>query len=1128
MRLRAGPFATFSRERTMSRRSRHDKALRVQVFGGPRLFRRGEEVPLSSQQESLLGVLFGNGKETLGRTQVISLFWPDEDPPRARRRLSQLIYSLRQRLGNPPVFWTRGDEIHWSGTQVASDLKEFEAELKRGSLLACAQLLEMGFLGRVAGGSGRQLSTWIESREAELRRSLRGRAERAWLEAARDENWEGARLAAETLLQLSPLDEERLRKVLESRAKTGPPEEAEQAAHEFGLRFEETRGRSWKPSAATRNLLDDIESLTLEDGQQAPTRILAEFPEPPLLGRTEERALLRASLNRVPRETLRAILIRGEAGIGKSRLIREALLGITLDGHRVFSAGLAELEQMIPLNPLIEAFACAEVGVTLRELDEPWRTVLFGVMPSHYAGEYPIPEAPQIQPGSVPRRLFEAFHQFLLSLVEEGPVILVLEDLQWADETTLSILEFLIRRWDHGGLQMIFSVRSEEANRSAVLARFLENLRTFDGFMEFSLGDLDEPASEALIAHLSPKPLDTASIHYLRSLAGGNPFFLIELTLEFQAGRLEPEILPAQDIVSIPLSILQVLQRRLSQLSEDAERVLETLAVFNKPLDVSGLARIARLQGANCLTGLDQLHEFRMVVGHGGEVRIRHELIRQTVYQKLSQPRRALLHGRVAQLILRRRENPPPDELAVHFHRAGEADEAARYSIEAADRAETSGAIPEALRFLTIAREHSTDPEEVAALIGRMGRLNYLHQDFEKAAPLLELAAQRFRRQGKTLEALRAEVQHIDCLAQNGQIPHQDCLEELQRLKGEAKGIGEWGVVTLALDVEIHRLDHRGDIAGVGNVLREARVCADLGGPDARCQARSILALNVYYGSPEEALAAAREAVAISLETENPDLQLHALNRLIVALLYQGRLGSREGLETFSLAEPRLSTTGDLNLKFFVRLNKAVGLLEAGELDAARAAFEATEQVIQGTKATEPYVTLFLNRGELSIATHDLLAARQFYSRAQRYLGPSSPESSRAIINAGLGICALKSGHLPEARQREAELPPIPHLWTFDPFVVVSFKASMLKKRGDWESADHLLAEVTEDVRPRLVTAWVKLMIVRANLWRKLNPGRAARIAEEALPVAEELGLNLRAMQLKRLIPSHRKVRCLD
>jgi DNA-binding SARP family transcriptional activator/tetratricopeptide (TPR) repeat protein len=1119
--LYGGWKAAVLRGRSMSWHPNPDEAIRVEVFGGPRLFRLGEPIPLSSQQEAFLGFLFGNGKEVLARSQVLDLFWPREESPRARRCLNQLLYSLKRRIGDPPVFWTRRDEICWSGIRVTTDLKQFETDLKNGVLLACVDSLEMGFLERVTGTASRALLSWIESREAELRRSLRARSERAWLDGTRDEDWEGARIAAEALLRLSPLDESRLQRMLEARARTRSPEDVEEAVEEFRIRFERTHGRPWQPKATTGDLLERIRSLepmVTPAAHEAGAGVAAEMPEPPMVGRSREKSSLRTKLKRTPSGSPPVVLVVGEAGIGKSRLIREGLAGMALDGHRIFSAGLAEFEQMIPLNPLIEAFAGSRVRDTLREMDDPWRTVLFGVMPSHYTGKHPIPEAPHIQTGSVPRRLFEAFHQFLLSLVEGGPVILVLEDLHWADETTLSVLDFLIRRWDRGGLQMVFSVRSEEAHRAPAVARFLENVRTVDGFVEIALGDLDESASEALIEHLSAEPLDAARIQYLRSLAGGNPFFLIELTAELIAGRLDQEVPASEDMVSIPFSILQVLRRRLSQLSKDAERVLETLAVYNKLLGVPGLARIVRLPADRCVGGIDQLRKLRMVVEVGAEAMIRHELIRQTVYQEMSQSKKALLHRRVAQFLLRNRENPPPDELAVHFHRAGAASEAAMYSTEAADRAEASGAFPEALRFLAIAREHSRDPEEVAALIGRMGRLNYLHQDFDKAAPLLELAAQRFRRQGKILEALDAEVQHIDCLARNGQVPHQDCLEELQRLKAEAAENEGWEIFQDALDVEIHRLDHRGDIVGVTNVLKAAKASADLGGVKARCQARATLALNVYYGSPAKALAAAREAVSISLLTQDPDLQLHALNRLIVALLYQGRLGSPEGLEALSLAEPRLATTGDLDLKFFLRLNRAVGHLEAGELDQASAAFRSAEEVIHGTRATESYVTLLLNKGELALASHDVPRARRHYLRAEEYLSISSPDASRAIINAGLGLCALKNGHLPEARDREAALPPHPSIWTFDPFVVVSFSVGMLRKRGDQASADQLLAGVTKDVRSRLVTAWIKLMLVRADLWRKRDPAKAAGFAEEALEVAKALGLTQRVHQLEKTL----------
>ena len=278
-----------------------------------------------------------------------------------------------------------------------------------------------------------------------------------------------------------------------------------------------------------------------------------------------------------------------------------------------------------------------------------------------------------------------------------------------------------------------------------------------------------------------------------------------------------------QDIVPIPVSIRQVLDRRLSQLSPEAERVLGSLSVLSRPIETSALARITQLPGPDCIAGLDQLHQFRFVTGRGGKVVVSHELVRHTFYQSLTDSRRAWLHHRAAKHILRTRKPVPSDELALHFHRAGSSEEAKTYATEAADHAEASGAVSEALRFLRIAREHSTDPTVVADLIGRMGHLNYKHQNLEEAAPLLELAAQRFRRQGHQAKALRAEVERIDCLAQRGLLPLTECLEELNRLKDETRAVGEWGTHTKALDVEVHRLDHAGHQEAVVSVLREAK-----------------------------------------------------------------------------------------------------------------------------------------------------------------------------------------------------------------------------------------------------------------------------------------------------------------
>jgi len=1090
---------------------------RIFLFGGPDLLVDDDPCPLSPLQRAFIGLLYGSERDGMDREEVISVLWPDNDPRRARRRLNQLLYSIKKKAGSPALFRSRGERILKGETQVSSDLETYLGHLRACRLAECTAGLSRGFLRKSNGQVSTVFSEWIEGRERDLRSVLGNKLREQLTRCESTAEWEGAREAAESISALSPLDEGALRSLIKARARVGGLLDAEAAVAEFEERREAALGSVWTPRQETLSLLTRMRS---EPGSIAPdpsSDSAGDEREPRLVGRNSERTLLRRSLITPPQRSLRGILISGEAGIGKTRLIRESVFGLSLEGQSVFLGRQAELEQLIALNPLIEAFREPRIEEILSHLGEPWRAVLYGVMPSHFKGEGPIPQAPQIQPGSVPRRLFEAFHQLLLALVAESPVVLVVDDLQWADETTLALLDFLFRRWDQGRLQVLFSLRSQEIRRTSALRSFLNMLRVHDDFLEISLGDLSKSASRALIRDISDRALNGPELAHLYSLAGGNPFFLIELTLEHLAGRVDHPAFP-EDLLSIPLSIRQVLERRLSQLSPAAEITLGALSVHSKPLNPKDLARVADLTTAECMTGLDQLHEFRLVKSLGFEISVGHELIRRTLYQSLSASRKAWLHLRVARLLQASTGSPPADELAIHFHHAGAADQARDFAREAAERAEISGAIPEALRFLGIARGHTDDPEAVAEIVGRMGHLNYLHQNLEEAAPLLETAAQRFRRQGKDAEALEAELERVDSLQQTDRLPSRECLDELERIKREAKDRGLWETFMKALDVAIHLLDRLGDVDSVQQALEEARHHSNKGGPKAKCRARSILALNLHFGSPSEGLLAARQAVDMALKTGDGDLELRALNRLIVVLLYQAKLHTDEGLRAFEAAEERFASSGDLMLKFFIKLNRAVWHLEVGELDQAASAIPAIEAVLTGTQAHHPWTMFLLNRGEIEMEQGQNRSAHSSFSDALALLKNSSPGFFRQIITSGLGLCALRDGDLASAKRLEADLSEVPKRWTFDPSVVVSFKAEMLRMRGDIRMADQFLEGVAEVVRDRFVTTWVKVNLLRAKILRRIQPEASSRIVELTLERTKALNLDRRSEELGRLL----------
>lgn len=1091
---------------------------RICLFGGPQFQVSGSPTRISTLQGALLGLLYGQELEHVSREEVISLIWPDGAPAVTRRRLNQLLYAFKKKTGSPAPFSVEGEEIHRVRQLASTDLEDFLNHLRTPRLSECVDLLSHGFLKRIEGQVSREYSDWLRTREGQLRSRLRRKASEELAEGEGKGRWSMARTAAEALLSLDPGDEAALQALMKANGSLNGFLDAQAAMEDFGRAWNNRSGEAWQPSQDTLSLLERLRSsiqISLGSGGSPGTSGLQ---EPMLVGRDEEFSLLRKTLYAPPHTPLRGILVSGEAGIGKTRLIKEALKGIGLEGQTVFWANLSELERLIPLNPFIEALRGDAVSQTLDGLDEPWRTVLLGVMPHHFKGEGAIPQAPEIQPGSVPRRLFEAVDRLLLRLAENEPTILVIEDLQWADDTTLAILEFLFRRWDRGRLQCLFSVRSEELNRNSTLRNFLDTLNVHEDFVPIQLKDLDRHPSQELIQSLSDRHLHQDEVAHLQSLAGGNPFFLIELTLEYLAGRVDKPVLPTTSF-TIPLSIKQVLRRRLNQLSPESERILNAVAVHTRPISVRDLTKVTGIPEGRFIGGLDQLHHFRLIRNQGTRISPAHELIRQTVYQELNPSVRAWMHERVAQLLQESEKNPPPDELAVHYHKAGAKKEALRFAREAADHAEESGAISEALQFLGIAREHTSEPEEVADILGRMGHLHFLQHRMEEAAPLLEIAARKKRDQGTISIALGWELERVDALGKAGLLPIRECLEELAQIEKEAFSLEEWETLVRILDVRVHLFNKAGDLESIRATISRAEEFSRNGDKRAEAKANALIALNIYFGSAKTGLDAARLAVRIAERTSDNDLILHSLNRLLLTLLHQGLLNTDEGKHVRSRAENRSEKTGDLILKYHVRLNTGVWHLETRDLDRAEHAFRRAESVVRGVKTVEPLIRLNLNLGELHFSRLDIPKAKVSYEKAFSFLEKAPSPSYKSLISAGLGLCALHEGDLNHARTREAELPGIPNFWSFDPTLFVLFKARMLFRRGDSGNAFSLLRSTRREIQGRFVPGWIRLALEEVRvLKRKGDPG-VLSLAEDIISLSERTSLHQVKGEVIRLMP---------
>lgn len=1083
------------------------------IFGGPALFRAGTPIALSPFQEALLGILGTHAGREVPRMRLAELLWEPADEAAVRRRLSQLVYKIRQATGSAILIRTRGDQLAVDTERARVDLVTFHDMLRQGEVRETATLLARGLLSNASHPMTEAYRDWLDAKRLRLRAELREKAAGIWATASATAQWRMADEAAEVLLELSPDDEECLRKVLHARAMSGRPDAAEALFHAFAERMRARAGTRWSPGEETVRLVDQVRAIDRSGPVQLAIAV-AQEREPALIGRDEELARLSRTLGSVPDEELRIVVVTGEAGMGKTRLVRDGLRPAPLEGIRVLSGQFAEFERDIPLNSLLEALTTPAVREALGRLGEPWRTVVLALLPEFHEGPEPLPEVPYVQPGELPRRLFEAMRLLFMQIVEPAPVVLFLDDLQWADETTIAALEYLRRRWEGGRLTIVFTLRPEALDPASRIGRFVADLRTRQGIERIELTELTPGDGEALVREVAEHALTAKEQMALASLGGQVPFFVIELVQEHVAGRLPPQPLHG-DHMPIPLSIQQVLEQRLTNLSPPADLVLKALAVYGHPAGVQELTRLAEIPAETCVAALEQLQTFRLVHWLEGGVFLRHQLIRHTVYAGTGEASRRWLHGKVAEYLLLQSPHPV-DQLALHYHRAGMKSQALEFALEAADKAESGGGVPEARGYLGIARASTDEPIQSANIIGKLAHLHYLHRDFAEAGPLLTVAAGMFREQGRVAEALSAETERVDTLSQQESVPRGP-LEELGRIKEEAKKHDCWEVVAKALDVEVRIHGRVGNVTEAAATLLEVQTCLRQKSPSAQCIALCSLALGIFYGPAEIALEAARLAVVVARKHQlNAELLL-AQNRLMLVLILQGLVNTEEAQLLHLQALQTATRSGDLFSKFNLHANRGVWLLDTGWYDEASVAFREAALVIGDSEARAARRMLAYNLGELSYQNNDVDMAIRYMEDARALLdrAPSIPVLS--TLHAGLGLCALYRGRLREAQGYETLLPPDPAFWFFEPSTVSIFRAKLLARRGDHQGATDYLEDTARGIAGRFVTSWSKLKVEQLRISAKHDPPRARMIAEELRPLAVRLKLTQRTQDIDSL-----------
>jgi len=462
-------------------------------------------------------------------------------------------------------------------------------------------------------------------------------------------------------------------------------------------------------------------SFASEAGRAILVAMTATLSSATFVGRTEELARLAAAADRAAAGTPTAVVVGGEAGVGKTRLVGELVASARQAGATVLVGGCVELGgEGLPFAPLIEA-----LRGFVRDLDEPelaqlvpgrTRVELARLLPELGPGgpgsagaadgglwtagstRSPGPVGsptggPGAGLGSEQGRLFELLLVLLERLGSERPAVLMVEDLHWADRSTRDLLAFLVRNLRHGRLLLVMTYRSDELHRRHPLRPFLAELDRGRRAERLELARFGRDEVAAQLAGILGAPAPPELTERIHARSDGNAFFVEELAATAAAGA-DGEL---------PPSLRDTLLARIELLAEPTQQVLGTVAVGAAAVADPLLAEVAGLPDADLLVGLREAVSAHVLLVDAGDgtYGFRHALVKEAVYAELLPGERTRLHARFATALAGRDavgDPGPAAELAWHWYAAHDLERALPAAVEAGRAAERAYAYAEAQR----------------------------------------------------------------------------------------------------------------------------------------------------------------------------------------------------------------------------------------------------------------------------------------------------------------------------------------------------------------------------------------------------------------------------------------------
>lgn len=741
----------------------------LQLLGAFRLVQYDEPIALGqSRLEELITRLAIQPGTPITRTRIGYDFWPDTGDKQARANVRNLLYKLKQAWPDvATAIAVAPTAVTWRADgPIAVDVQRFsilsdqaaacpDAAERIRLLTAAAQLYRGDLLPDC-------YAEWVLAERERLRDEYAALLDQLVTALLKQRHYEEALAQAKAHLRFDALREETYRQLMQIYAALGDRAAALRVYHACASTLQHELGV--EPSPATEQLRSRL--LQIEEQPSAPDAPQAKARQR-LIGRHDEWRQLQAVWQRAQQGEARCVLIWGEAGIGKTRLVEELLDWVQRQGYLSASSRSYAIEGALTYAPIAEWLRAPGIRPALEKVDDLWRVELARLLPGLLADRSDLPPPGPIRESWQQQRFFQSIVHALRATV--GPLLLHLDDMQWSHAETLTLLQFLLHGARSHPLLLIGGIRIEDAGDNQALAAFVKATRHAGQLDELRLSPLSAEETTELAVQTAGEQIEADVAATLFTASEGHPLYLIEtvrsgLTVSLEKAEEKTDGTPAASfdltipsdiagVAAMPARIYDLLTTRLAQLSETAQQVASMAAVIGRAFDYKILHAAISLDELALIDALDELWRRRIIRERADDgYDFSHDRIREVAYQEISRARRRFYHRRVAEALEMASEMELDDvagELAAHYAQAGDAAAAYRYYLRAATIARERYALRDAERMFDAASLYvPDDPVQRVKLLQEQDRV------FARAL--------RIERWGENLDAEQMILETID------------------------------------------------------------------------------------------------------------------------------------------------------------------------------------------------------------------------------------------------------------------------------------------------------------------------------------------------------------------------------